>query len=73
MKVSIHANIRLKLGLCAKRFIYGNFCFSKENSSGCIELFAEKGCTAVRVSELAGVARGTIYNNGLNLHSLFIV
>ncbi|OTG79675.1 TetR family transcriptional regulator [Acinetobacter sp. ANC 5054] len=37
-------------------------------------LFAEKGSTAVSVSELAevaGVARGTIYNNGLNPDSLF--
>lgn len=37
-------------------------------------LFAEKGTTAITVSELAeasGVARGTIYNNGLSPDSLF--
>lgn len=37
-------------------------------------LFAEKGSTAVSVSDLAeaaNVARGTIYNNGLNPDSLF--
>ena len=39
-----------------------------------LSLFAEKGSTAISVSELAeasGVARGTIYNNGLNPNSLF--
>ncbi|MGE8541162.1 TetR/AcrR family transcriptional regulator [Acinetobacter sp. ANC 3813] len=39
-----------------------------------LRLFAEKGSTAITVSELAevsGVARGTIYNNGLNPDSLF--
>ena len=39
-----------------------------------LQLFAEKGTTAITVSELAevsGVARGTIYNNGLNPDSLF--
>ncbi|QDK97530.1 TetR/AcrR family transcriptional regulator [Acinetobacter tandoii] len=39
-----------------------------------LKLFAEKGSTNVSVSELAdaaGVARGTIYNNGLNPETLF--
>lgn len=37
-------------------------------------LFAERGVTAVNVSDLAeaaGVARGTIYNNGVSIESLF--
>ena len=39
-----------------------------------MRLFAEKGSSAISVSELAevsGVARGTIYNNGLRPDSLF--
>ncbi|NWK74289.1 TetR/AcrR family transcriptional regulator [Acinetobacter sp. SwsAc6] len=39
-----------------------------------LRLFAEKGSSAITVSELAevsGVARGTIYNNGLRPDSLF--
>lgn len=39
-----------------------------------LKLFAERGSTNISVSELAdaaGVARGTIYNNGLNPETLF--